>query len=210
MAKTETTPSAVSQSAMTFAPGPKNVQRLSGAIDGAIANRLREIVDASGTVTNTRVYPSKDDKQFRLDRNFMRKHLAATFDTGVHDDGTPDVRYYRADDEMRTFFDYNTAILEGAFNFVNAETGEIVTDLPDTPIVIDDHGNLVMPDGIAVGSLTDEWAQMPHAATHRVRINYYGKPDAVEFSLDIATRRSRSNGDDEDGDEAETETPASA
>jgi len=90
----ETTPSAQSQSAMEFSPAPATVRKISGAIDGKVAATLRNIVNTDGTVTNGRVYSGTDDAQYRLDRNYMRKHLASTIDTTtqrvkVQNYGTP-------------------------------------------------------------------------------------------------------------------------
>lgn len=162
------TPSAISQSAMEFTAGPAVLNRLSGAIDSKVANTLRRIVDESGTVTNSREYPSRDDKQFRLDRNYMRKHLGATFDNVVTSDGAAVLRYINPEGEI---VDEETAIAADAF---------------------DDDGELV-----------EGWSQVPHASTHRVKIAYFGKPDAFSFVLSIAERRTRSTDEDEDenGDE---------
>jgi len=162
------TPSEISQSAMEFSPGPAVLNRLSGSIDVRVANRLREIVDAAGTVTNGREYPSRDDKQFRLDRNYMRKHLAATFDNVVTADGSPVLRY------------------------INNETGDVVNEeIAIENDAFDDDGNLV-----------EGWTQVPHASTHRVKVAFYGKPDAFSFVLSIAERRTRSTDEDEDGEDA--------
>jgi hypothetical protein len=62
----------------TYGAAPVDAVPISPSLDMTLVTTFRDIIRKSGTLANGRVYPSKDDEQFKSDLRFMRKHLAPT------------------------------------------------------------------------------------------------------------------------------------
>lgn len=73
-----TAPNPRSVDPATYGPAPAGIVPLSASVDTALVAQFKSIIRTSGTLTNSRVYPARDDEQAKSDLRFMRKHLAPT------------------------------------------------------------------------------------------------------------------------------------
>ena len=67
--------------AMDLGSAPATIQKLSGRINDAFAEKLWTIASANANgVSNHKVYPSRDDPAYKADSKLMQKHLASRLD----------------------------------------------------------------------------------------------------------------------------------
>ena len=87
-----TAPNPRSVDPAAYGPAPAGVVPVSASLDAALVTTFRTIIRASGTLTNGRVYPARDDDQAKSDLRFMRKHLVPTLTVGEDGERTERIK----------------------------------------------------------------------------------------------------------------------